>query len=151
MPYTYYIFTIFVRRTGRTFWLRLTSVARYFVGYRTTIRSLAENKYRIGHSTCPRLQICMAICGIKKNVGFFLRLGTYCYSSCFVHCHSCSLLVASVVYGIITDRVLKEKRLGHTHAVRNKAQFVTDPPFSRTSSSCVLTQVAVVGLFHLKD
>jgi len=66
MPYTYYIFTIFVRLAGRTFWLRLTSVARYFFGYRTIMRSLAENKSRIGHSTCPRLQICMAICGIKK-------------------------------------------------------------------------------------
>lgn len=79
----------------------------------------------------------------KKNVGFFLRLETY-YTSCFVHYHS-SLLVASVVYGIITDRVLKEKRLGHTHTVRNKTLFVTDPPFSRTCSSCVLPQVAVVG------
>jgi hypothetical protein len=32
-----------------------------------------------------------------------------------------------------------------------RARFITDPPFSRTSSSCVLPQVAVVGLFHLKD
>ena len=149
--YALYIFyfTVFVHFTDKTFWLRLTSVARYFIGYKTMMRSLAESKSRIGHSTCPRLQISMAICGIKKNISFFLRLGTY--SSCFVHCHSWSLLVASVVYGIITDRVLKEERLGHTHAVRNKARFVTDPSFSWTSSSCVLPQVAVVGLFHLKD
>jgi len=87
----------------------------------------------------------------EKDVGFFLRLGTYYYSSCFVHCRSYSLLVASVVYGVITDRVLKAKRSGHTRTVRNKARFVTDPPFSRTCSSCVLPQVAVVDLFHLKN
>ena len=60
--------------------LRLTSVARHFVSDQMMMRSVAENRSRSGHSTCPRLQIWMAIC-LEWGVGFFLRLGIY-FSSC---------------------------------------------------------------------